>query len=366
MAETLATVSSIGTSLAVAASAAESSVDTGRDVTRSMTGRRKAAVLVLQLDRDASAKVLSQLSDAELEAVATEIARAGEVPADVSAAVLREFGILKSSGDSVVRGGMDQSRALLRAAIGDQRAGAILDRLSGTVFDVPFKFLHNADARQLLNFISDEHPQTIALVLAHVPAPLASKVLAGLSGDLQADVAHRIATMDQTSPDILHQIEANLQRRMANLLVPSELAAVGGVQPLVDIINRADRGTEKLIMEGLEERDPELAEEVRSRMFMFEDLVNLEDRAVQLVLRQVEVANLAIALKGVASVVHAKIMANMSERAAITLAEEIELLGPVRVQSVEEAQTEVVRVIRELEESGQIIVRRGEEDEFVA
>ncbi|HEX8081422.1 MAG TPA: flagellar motor switch protein FliG [Jatrophihabitans sp.] len=362
MVETLATVSSIGTSLAVAASNAEPNIDP----TRGMSGRRKAAVLVLQLDREASAKVLGQLSDTELEEVATEIARAGEVPAEVSAAVLREFGILQVSGDSVVHGGIEQSRAMLRAAVGDQRADAILDRLSGTMFDVPFKFLHNADARQLLNFISDEHPQTIALVLAHVPAPLASKVLAGLGSDLQADVAHRIATMDQTTPDIIHQIEANLQRRMANLLVPSELSAVGGVQPLVDIINRADRGTEKLIMEGLENRDPVLAEEVRSRMFMFEDLINLEDRAVQLVLRQVETGNLAIALKGVASVVHAKIMANMSERAAITLAEEIELLGPVRVQSVEEAQTEVVRVIRELEESGQIIVRRGEEDEFVA
>lgn len=362
MVETLATVSSIGTSLAVAAGNAEPSVDP----TRGMSGRRKAAVLVLQLDREASAKVLGQLSDTELEEVATEIARAGEVPPEVSAAVLREFGILQVSGETVVHGGIEQSRAMLRAAVGDQRADAILDRLSGTMFDLPFKFLQNADARQLLNFISDEHPQTIALVLAHVPAPLASKVLAGLGSDLQADVAHRIATMDQTTPDIIHQIEANLQRRMANLLVPSELAAVGGVQPLVEIINRADRGTEKLIMEGLENRDPVLAEEVRSRMFMFEDLINLEDRAVQLVLRQVETGNLAIALKGVASVVHAKIMANMSERAAITLAEEIELLGPVRVQSVEEAQTEVVRVIRELEESGQIIVRRGEEDEFVA
>ncbi len=362
MVETLATVSSIGTNLAVAAGNAEPSVN----LTRGMSGRRKAAVLILQLDAAASAKVLSQLSDTELEEVATEIARAGDVPAEVSAAVLREFGILRASGDSVVHGGIEQSRAMLRAAVGDQRADAILDRLSGTMIDLPFKFLHNADARQLLNFISDEHPQTIALVLAHVPAPLASKVLAGLGGDLQADVAHRIATMDQTTPDIIHQIEANLQRRMANLLVPSELAAVGGVQPLVDIINRADRGTEKLIMEGLESRDPVLAEAVRSRMFMFEDLINLEDRAVQLVLRQVETASLAIALKGVASVVHAKIMANMSERAAATLAEEIELLGPVRVQSVEEAQTEVVRVIRELEESGQIIVRRGEEDEFVA
>jgi flagellar motor switch protein FliG len=363
MAETLATVSSIGTALAAAqAEAADSAID----ITRGLTGRRKAAILILQLDREASAKVLGQFSDAELEDLALEIARAGDVPPAVSAAVLKEFGMLRSSGDSLVHGGIEQSRALLMAALGAGRAEAIMDRLSSSTYEMPFKFLQNADARQLLNFISDEHPQTIALVLAHVPAPLASKVLAGLGADLQAEVAHRIATMDRTSPDIIHQIEANLERRMASLLVPSELSAVGGVAPLVEIINRADRGTEKLIMEGLEERDPELAEEVRSRMFMFEDLTNLEDRAVQLVLRQVEIANLAVALKGVIPAVHTKIMNNMSERAAITLAEEIELLGPVRVQAVEEAQTEVVRVIRELEESGQIIVRRGEEDEFVA
>jgi flagellar motor switch protein FliG len=361
--ETLATVSSIGTPLAAQAVAAEPA----ENLTRGLTGRRKAAILLLQLDRHASARVLAQMSDTEIEELATEIARAGDVPAVISAAVLKEFGMLQASGgNSGVRGGIEQSRALLMSALGESRAGAILDRLSTTMFDVPFKFLQQADARQLLNFIADEHPQTIALVLAHVPAPLASKVLAGLGPDLQAEVAHRIATMDRTSPDIIHQIEANLERRMATLLVPSDLSAVGGVQPLVDIINRADRGTEKLILEGLEERDPELADEVRSRMFLFEDIVNLEDRAVQLVLRQVEVANLAIALKGVAPTVHAKIMKNMSERAAATLAEEIELLGPVRVQSVEESQTEVVRVIRELEESGQIVVARGDADEFVA
>ncbi|HTZ45323.1 MAG TPA: flagellar motor switch protein FliG [Jatrophihabitans sp.] len=363
MAETLATVSSIGTPLA--AQAAASAGTEAADLTRGLTGRRKAAILVLQLDRQAQSRVLAEFSDAELEDLATEIARAGDVPADISAAVLREFGMLQGGG-TMVRGGMDQSRELLLAALGENRAGAILDRLSTTMIDPPFKFLQHADARQLLNFISDEHPQTIALVLAHVPAPLASKVLAGLDSQLQGEVAHRIATMDRTSPDIINQIEASLERRMANLLVPSDLSAVGGVQPLVDIINRADRGTEKLILEGLENRDRELADEVRSRMFLFEDLVNLEDRAVQLVLRQVEVANLAVALKGVPPTVHNKIAKNMSERAAATLAEEIELLGPVRVHAVEEAQGEVVRVIRELEESGQIVVARGDADEFVA
>jgi flagellar motor switch protein FliG len=336
------------------------------ELIRSMAGRRKAAILLLQLDRHASANVLAQFTEGELEELSAEIARLGEVSAAMSAAVLREFGIILAGGASSLHGGLDRTRDLLVAAVGPARAEEIMARLSSTVFDMPFKFLHNADSRQLLSFLSDEHPQTIALVLAHIPAPLASKVLGGLGPELQADVAHRIAMMDRTSPELIRQVEGALERRMSNMLVPADLSAVGGVQPLVEIINRADRGTEKLILEGLEHRDPELADEVRSRMFVFEDLITLDDRAVQLVLRQVEVANLAIALKGVSAGVRNKVMKNMSERAAMTLSEEIELLGPVRVQTVEEAQTEVVRIIRSLEEEGQIIVRRGSEDKFVA
>jgi flagellar motor switch protein FliG len=350
------------------ASPAEAPVpaDPYADVLRSMTGRRKAAILVLQLDKRSSSKVLAQLSPIELEELSLEIARAGYVDSLSSRAVIREFGVLAASGSSVVQGGIDQTRALLVAAVGEHRADEIMGKLSSSVLDAPFKFLQNSDPRQMVSFLGDEHPQTIALVLAHVPAPLASRVLAGLDSALQAEVAHRIATMDQTSPEIIRQVEASLERRMSSMLVPSNLATVGGVGPLIEIINRADRGTEKMILEGLEKRSPELAEQIRARMFMFEDLVNLDDRAVQLVLRQVEVANLAVALKGVNAAVRNKIMKNMSERAAATLAEEIELLGPVRVQTVEEAQTEVVRVIRELEESGQIVISRGAEDEFVA
>jgi flagellar motor switch protein FliG len=289
----------------------------------------------------------------------------GEITTAMSNAVLQEFGALISEGASN-QGGLNQTRELLVQAVGEERADEIMARLSQSVFDMPFTFLHEADARQLLSFLGEEHPQTIALVLAHLPAALASRVLGGLGNGLQAEVAHRIATMDRTSPEVIQQVEASLERRMSSMLVPQNLSAVGGVDPLVEIINRADRGTEKMILEGLEERSPELAEEIRSRMFMFEDLVNLDDRAIQMVLRQVEVANLAIALKGVAAPVRNKIMKNMSERAAATLGEEIELLGPVRIAAVEEAQTEVVRVIRSLEESGEIIVRRGAEEEFVA
>jgi flagellar motor switch protein FliG len=346
-------------------SATAGAVVSSAELLRTMTGRRKAAVLILQLDRASCARVLSQLRESELEELTAEIARMGEITSNMSDAVLREFGML-SQGAASVHGGLAQSREMLVGALGESRADEIMGRLSTNILDIPFKFMQNADARQVLSFIADEHPQTIALVLAHVPPPLASQVLAGLDSSLQSDVAHRIAMMDRTSPDIIRQVELSLERRMSTVLVPSELSTVGGVQPLVEIINRADRGTEKLILEGLERRNKELADEVRSRMFVFEDLVNLDDRAVQLVLRQVEVANLAIALKGVGEQVRDKVMKNMSERAAESLAEEIELLGPVRVQTVEEAQTEVVRIIRTLEEEGQIVVSRGTEDEFVA
>ena len=231
---------------------------------------------------------------------------------------------------------------------------------------MPFQFLRKADARQLLSFLQDEHPQTVALVLAHMNADQASIVLSGLNPLLQADVAHRIAKMDRTSPDVIKQVEGMLEAKLSAVLQPSEMSVVGGLQPLVDIINRADRATERLIMEGLEGRDRELAEEVRSRMFMFEDVVQLDDRSVQLVLREVETNDLATALKGVSEAVREKITKNLSERAAENLLEEIDLLGPIRLKQVEEAQVKVVQAIRRLEEAGTITIRRGADDEFVA
>ena len=337
------------------------------DPLRGMTGRQKAAVLVLQLGREESARVLGNLSEAELEELSTEIARMGSVPPEVSSAVLGEFaGMLANSGVTT-RGGLELAKELLYATVGRQRGEEILERLSKSFVELPFAFMQNLDARQIVSFLADEHPQTIALVLAHLPAGLASNVLAGLNRDLQAGVAHRIAVMDRTSPELIRQVESSLERRLSSLGVgASDLSTVGGVRPLVEIINQADRGTEKMLLEGLDQLDPELAEEVRSQMFMFEDLVSLDDRAIQLVLRQVQVNDLAIALKGVPETVRTRVMQNMSERAALNLAEEMEVLGPVRVHMVEEAQTGIVRVIRQLEESGQIIVGRGDEDAFVA
>jgi flagellar motor switch protein FliG len=237
--------------------------------------------------------------------------------------------------------------------------------LAAVFADLPFAFLEKADSRQLLSFVQDEHPQTVALVLAHLTASQASLVLSGLAPDLQADVANRIAVMDRTSPDIVRQVEATLKRKLSSVLQPSDLSSVGGLQPLVDIINRSDRATERMILEGLTERNPELAEQVRAQMFVFEDIITLDDRAIQLVLRQVESGDLAVALKGVREDVRQKVMRNMSERAAENLGEEIELLGPQRVKTVEDAQAKIVQSIRALEESGQIMITRGDDDEMV-
>ncbi|WP_433610109.1 flagellar motor switch protein FliG [Dactylosporangium sp. CA-139114] len=334
-------------------------------VTGEMTGLRKAAILLVQMGKDEAAKIMAHLREAEVEELTAEIVRLGQVEADVANVVLEEFHDMATGHKYVGQGGMDFARDLLEASLGRERAGEIVGRLNTVFMDVPFGFLGQADPRQLLSFLQDEHPQTIALVLAHMTATQASQILSGLAPELQADVAHRIAVMDRTSPDIIRQVEATLERKMSSVLQPNDLSNVGGLEPLVEIINRTDRATERLILEGLAGRNPELAEEIRSKMFMFEDIVSLDDRSIQLVLRQVETNDLATALKGVREEVRQKVMKNLSERAAENLADEIEMLGPVRLRQVEESQAKIVQAIRTLEESGQIVISRGDDDEFV-
>ncbi|HEY8532321.1 MAG TPA: flagellar motor switch protein FliG [Micromonospora sp.] len=336
--------------------------------TATLSGLRKAAMLMVQLGKEDSVRLMSHLRETEVEELTAEIARLGTVDREQADQVLEEFHNMATTYRYTGhQGGLEYARDLLEAALGPEAAKVIMERLAVSMTDVPFNFLTHADPRQVLSYVQHEHPQIIALVLAHMPAALASAILSGLAPDLQADVAHRIAVMDRTSPEIIRQVEAALERKLSSVLQPSELSRVGGLQPLVEIINRTDRGTERLILEGLEGRDPELAEEVRRRMFMFEDITLLEDRAVQLVLRQVEMTDLATALKGVPDAVRDKVTRNLSERARENLLEEIELLGPVRLRLVEEAQAKIVQVIRSLEQSGQIEIRRsGDEDEYVA
>ncbi|HSF26498.1 MAG TPA: flagellar motor switch protein FliG [Actinomycetes bacterium] len=331
--------------------------------TAELSGVRKAAVLLVQMGRERAAKILAEMRENEVEELTAEIVRLRDVDPDVADEVVEEFHHLVSARRYAGQGGLAFAQELLEASVGGDRAQELIARLTAAMSEVPFHFLHRADPRQILSFVQDEHPQTIALVLAHLRAEQSSMILSGLAPELQADIAHRIAVMDRTSPEIIRQVESMLERKLSSVLTPSDLAAVGGLEPLVQIINRADRATERLILEGLEGRDPELAEEIRSRMFMFEDIVTLDDRAVQLVLRQVESADLATALKGVREDVRDKVMRNLSERAVENLVEEIDMLGPVRLRTVEEAQVKVVQVIRSLEETGQIAVRRGGDDD---
>ncbi|GAA0418583.1 flagellar motor switch protein FliG [Actinoplanes capillaceus] len=334
--------------------------------TMSMTGARKAAIMLVQFGKEQASQVMANLTEKEVEMVSAEVARLGKLqPAQVDD-VMDEFYVMATTRYAGA-GGMDYARELLEASLGSERAALILDRLEASMDDIPFNFLSNADPRQLLSYVQYEHPQTIALVLAHIPSALASSILANLPLEVQTEVAHRIAIMDRTSPDIIRQVESALQRKLSSVLQPDELSTVGGLQPLVDIINRADRTTERLILEALETRSPELAEEIRRRMFMFEDIVNLDDRAVQLILRQVEPADLATALKGVPVSVRDKVTGNLSERGRENLLEEMDLLGPVKVKMVEESQAKIVGVIRSLEDSGQIEIQRGgEADELIA
>lgn len=328
-------------------------------------GVRKAAILLIQMGREKAASVLAHLTENEVELISQEIARLQSISASESEQVLGEFKELMQVRANISQGGLAFAQGLLEQSLGPDRASEIMDRLNAAAVKMPFQFLHRADPAQLRSFIAEEHPQVIALVLAHMTPDKASLLLSGLSPDQQAEIAHRIAVMDQTSPEIIHSVEQVLERKLSSVLQPAEMSRVGGLDPLVNIINRSDRSTERQIVEGLETLDPALAEEVRSRMFMFEDITQLDDRSVQQVLRQVEGSDLALALKGVADPVKLKITGNLSERAAENLLEEVELLGPVRLAQVEEAQQKIIRTIRQLEERGEIMVRRGGDDEFV-
>jgi flagellar motor switch protein FliG len=331
-----------------------------------MPGIRKAAVFIAQLSKEEAGTLLAKMRPREVEQITRELMKLGTVEPDDVDGVLEEFHQLMSAQRFVGRGGLEFAREILAAGLGEDKAEGILSRLNVVYSEVPFSSLRNADVRQLVTFLKDEHPQTIALVLAHLTPAQSAEVLSGFAPEQQAAVAHRIATMDRTSPEMVRLVEEELGRRMGSLLAHQDMSTVGGVETLVEIINRSPRPTERSILEWLDATDPELADQVRSQMFVFEDIVTIDDRSLQLVLREVEANDLATALKGVRPDVRDKIQRNLSERAAENLSEEIELLGPVRTRTVEEAQAKVVGVIRTLEEQGVLTIQRGGDDEFVA
>jgi flagellar motor switch protein FliG len=328
------------------------------------TGRQKAAIFLVTIGSEISAEIFKFLREDEIETLTFEIARLETIDAEQKDAILQEFQELMMANQFISMGGIDYARELLEKSLGSQKAIDIINRLTSSLQVRPFDFIRRTDPAHLLNFIQQEHPQTIALILAYLEPNKASIILQNLPHELQSDVARRIATMDRTSPEVLREVERVLEKKLSSLS-SEDYTAAGGVESIVEILNLVDRASEKQIIEALEDEDPELAEEIKKRMFVFEDIVMLDDRAIQKVMREVDSQELAKALKSVDSEVQDKIFKNMSKRAANMLKEDMEYMGPVRLKDVEESQQKIVSIIRHLEDTGEIVVARAGEDELV-
>ena len=328
------------------------------------TGRQKAAIFLVTIGSEISAEIFKYLREDEIETLTFEIARLETIDAEQKDAILQEFQELMMANQFISTGGIDYARELLEKSLGSQKAIDIINRLTSSLQVRPFDFIRRTDPAHLLNFIQQEHPQTIALILAYLEPNKASVILQNLPHEVQSDVARRIATMDRTSPEVLREVERVLEKKLSSLS-SEDYTAAGGVESIVEILNLVDRASEKQIIEALEDEDPELAEEIKKRMFVFEDIVMLDDRAIQKVMREVDSQELAKALKSVDSEVQDKIFKNMSKRAASMLKEDMEYMGPVRLKDVEEAQQKIVSIIRHLEDTGEIVVARAGEDELV-
>ncbi len=331
---------------------------------KELNGRQKAAIFLVTLGAEISSEIFKHLRDDEIEALTFEIARLDNVDSEERDRVLMEFKELMMAQDFITTGGIDYARELLEKAVGSQKAVDIINRLTSSLQVRPFDFIRRTDPAHLMNFIQQEHPQTIALILAYLEPQKASIILGSLPQDIQSDVAKRIATMDRTTPEVLREVERVLEKKLSTIS-SEDFTAAGGVENIVEILNLVDRSTEKKIIEALEEEDAELAEDIKKRMFVFEDIVLLDDRAIQKVLREVDTVELAKALRGVEAEVQDKIFRNMSKRASQLLKEEMEYMGPIRIKDVEETQQKIVSIIRKLEDAGEIVVARSGEDEMV-
>lgn len=330
-----------------------------------LNGIQKAAILLIALGSDLSSRVLKQdFQQTEIEQLTHEISNMIKIPAEVRNAVLDEFMELQKARDYLIHGGLNYARELLEKALGHQKASEILNKLTIDMKAVPFRSLRKTDPKQIFNFIREEHPQTIALILAHLTPEQAAVILGMLPQELQSEISRRIAIIDRFTPDIVRDVESLLERKLSSV-VQQDQTVVGGVQALVDILNRVGRSAEKVILEGLEREDPVLAEEVKRRMFVFEDLIQLPDNFIQRVLKEVNSKDLVLAMRGANEDVNARIFKNMSKRAAEMIKEEMEVLGPVRLKEVEKAQQKIVTIIRKLDESGEIIISRGGEDVII-
>ncbi len=328
-------------------------------------GKRKAAILLVTLGPEKAAKILKNLEDSEVEMLTIEIANLGKVTNEERAQVLEEFQSLTKAREMIMSGGIDYAKEMLIKAFGPEKAMQIIERLVSNLQVKPFEFMRTADVVQIVNFLQSEHPQTIALVLSFLDPRIAAQVLAALPENLQLDVVKRISLLERASPDVVKEVEKLLEKKFSGVATQA-LSKVGGLDTAAEIMNSLDRGTEKGIMERLTYESPELADEIRRRMFVFDDILKLDDRSIQLVLREVNSSELAVALKGANEELKQKIFNNMSKRAQQLLKDELEFMGPVRVKDVEEAQQKIINIIRRLEEAGEIVIARGGGEELIS
>ena len=329
-----------------------------------LSGNQKAAILLIALGPEKSAMIFKHLKEEEVEELTLEIANTRSITPQIKEMVIEEFYQICLAQQYIAEGGINYAKELLEKSFGSEKAVDVIGRLTASLQVKPFEFVRKTDASQLFNFIQDEHPQTIALILSYLPASQSAQIVSALPPDRQADVAKRIAVMDRTSPDVIKDVEKVLETKLSSL-VNQDYTIIGGVDAVVDILNTVDRGTEKHIMETLEIEEPELADEIRKKMFVFEDILLLDDKSIQRVLRDVENSDLSVALKGSNEQVQEAIFNNLSKRLASMIKEDMEFMGPVRMKDVEEAQQKIVSIIRKLEDAGEIIISRGGGDEII-
>jgi flagellar motor switch protein FliG len=331
-----------------------------------LTGKQKAAILIIAIGVEAASQIFKNLKDKDIEKLSIEIANMKDVPSTVMEAVVEEFYQMIMAQEYISQGGIEYAKVLLEKALGPRKAHEIVSKVESAIHVSGFKLLKEVDPNQLLNFIQHEHPQTISLILANLEPEQTAQIIADLPPEIQSEVAYRIATMGKISPDLLADIESIIESQVETVF-GQELSAAGGVKSVAEILNLAGRSTEKTILGDLEKRNPELATEIKNLMFVFEDITLLDDRSIQRVLREVDSKELSLALKVSTDEVKDTIFRNMSERASGLIKEELEFMGPVRLKDVEEAQMKIVEVIRTLEEEGEIVISgRGGEEEIVA
>jgi len=335
-----------------------------KSVQQALTGRQKAAILLISLGPEVSAQIFKHLREDEIEQLTLEIANVRKVDNAERESILAEFHQICLAQEYISQGGIQYAKEILEKALGSTKAMDIINRLTATLQVRPFDFARKADPAQILNFIQNENSQTIALVLSYLQPEQASIILSSLPQDKQADVAKRIALMDSTSPEVISQVERVLEQKLSST-VTQDYTTAGGIEAIVQILNGVDRGTERTILDSLEIQDPELAEEIKKRMFVFEDIVNIDNRSIQRIIRDIENTDLQLALKVASEEVREVIFRNMSKRMAETFREEMEYMGPVRLRDVEEAQTRIVATIRRLEEAGEVIIARGGGDDII-